>query len=181
MGELTDAFTAALVGRGEDVEADPGDVFDTGLSNAALVRAMHDIEPGARLPAKGTDARREYDADLRRVQRYRAGEGKQQRGRARPDPRFMRAAKRAPAKRKRAAGRRGVDVRVRAPLKVSAVWRTHTMPASGAVHVELDSDVLDAWAAGDDIDAELADAFLDAYGLPDAELGDVEWTTMEVP
>jgi hypothetical protein len=191
-------LTRALTGRArtpeslEDIASVYGDI--PRHQNPALARELTGLPPTGRLPARGTAERRAYEATLRSVQRYRAGEGRQRRRPGRDTLRRLRAAARLRLAGPRLAQvrRLGILMRLTAEIRVSRVWRTHHMPSDVAgrprmVHVgpELMRPVLDAWEAGDvdQAGAQLLEAFFTAYwGEPEpAEMATIERVQLRLP
>lgn len=183
MGVLTDALTAALLAPGARrrvTEAHAEDVFESPVASADIARLLNGLALGRanKLPRVGTPARKQYEADKRRIQRYRKQDG-QTRGRSKPDRDFLgRVAQVAGAplvdSRVDNARQGGVDMTVSAYIKVSKLCRHHRMPATGIQHVQGGAlgAALDGWVDGLEVDDELLAAFMDAYGLPQAELCD---------
>ena len=183
------ALTAALMDGVPLVRRDAGAVESgpQSLDLAERQRMARDeagIEHGARLPKRGTDARRAYDTAMRRFQRYVPGPGERRRtGRANP---ISATARRAMATANVMRARRnGLLMRLRAAIRVSKVVKIHTMPSDAGgfarmVHIPGSSagPALDAWSEGDMDGASgllLAAFFVHYWGNPNpAEVGSIE-------
>lgn len=156
--------------------------------SARLARAERRIEPGERLPARGTPARRSYEAALRRWQRYTTtgGERREPRGAARDALDALvrqRIAERMDAQRVANLARlaRGFRARVHAwvspsPPHVNA--RPQWLPGGGLrklwpIGPPWAAEVADAYQAGDDAQVE-ASTLAGIFGTPDA-YGDRYW------
>lgn len=76
---VADALTACLTEERKTPQT-VGEVVQVyGGSNSVLARDLVGLPESGTLPRKGTAPRRSYDSAMRRVQRYRAPEGKQRR------------------------------------------------------------------------------------------------------
>lgn len=204
MSAIDDALNGLLRGRAPaSIEGIAG-VFGARprTQNPAMARALTGLPSSGRLPAKGTLERRQYEAALRNVQRYRAPEGRQRR---RPAPRTLqrlRAAASATltARNVARARREGLKMAIRANFRMYLGQRrmqmNQRMPASGYVFVPpgpMLSQALDIWTgaqAGEVEDADdagwaLFGAFMEEYaagsgmGNPHEE-GEIEVLEAEV-
>lgn len=163
--------------------------------NSAMARELSGV-PAGRLPAKGTEARRRYDAARRNVERYRAPEGRQRR---KPSPktfeRLRGGARRIlTARNVERARKDGLMMRVRMWYLVSRVYRVATMPADAGgqrqyVGIEpgMLRETLGLWETGDDEAAgeALLWAFIESYwksgGPMPEQLGEVESVQLRWP
>jgi hypothetical protein len=154
------------------------------FTNPQLARAITGVAPSGPLPGKGTSHRREYDATMRRLQRAQAAPGRQQRRLTQAFLRLIQAAapRAASALRSRVVGRAGIFARIRARIRVSRVWRVHTMPAEpGQTHIAGEdlTDVIANYAAGrrEEAAGGFLRAFFTAYwgNAEPAEIGEIIW------
>lgn len=187
MGLLDEALTQLLIGRRrppttfEEITAAFGD--QPRQQNPEIARSLTGTQ--GRLPAKGTDRRRAYDTAMRRINRWRTTAAQ----RRTPSPGALAQLRQLARQRlaepaARRVTQRGAWMRLTAEIRVSQVWRVHTMPADTAgrprwQHIEGAAMVapISAWMEGD-LDragAELLQAFFNAYwGDPNpAQIGDI--------
>jgi hypothetical protein len=185
------ALTSALIGRGRQTPSTLDDAYsaagtDRG-ANGRLARSVAGIPQTGKLPPKGSPERRRYLNAQRNVERYRKG----RRPRAQL-PRILEGARRLAAGDNIAALlRNGADMQIRARIKVSNNWRTHTMPADVGtgrrmqyVEGQLFRLAVRQWQAGNMQAAgeEVLRAFFFAYWgteLP-ADVGAVEYVRLEI-
>ncbi len=100
--------------------------------NATMARAITATPPG-RLPAKGTAERLAYDGTMRNLQRYRStGAERRRPGRKALTELRDLARRRLADEAAQRTLRHGAWMRLTAEIKVSQVWKTHTMPANAA-------------------------------------------------
>ena len=187
MGLLDEALSQLLIGRrrpptsfDEVVEAF-GDL--PRRQNPQIARALTGL--AGPLPPRGTPQRRAYDSALRRVDRWRTTAAERRRPSAASLAQLRDLARRRLAE--AAAGRvlqRGARMRLTATIRVSQVWKTHTMPADAGGRPRLQlivgaemAPAVNSWLEGD-LDAagaELLAAFFTAYwGDPEpAQIGHI--------
>lgn len=193
MGIIDAALTAALAGR-RTLPRSVREASSASGGNAPLARAMAGLEPTGKLPPKGSDAYKRYRTALRNLERYQAPEGRQQRGtsgRGRLLDQARRTATTLIAGANIGRARQaGLDMRLRASLRVSKVVRTHTMPADAGgkprfvrIPAAGARPALDAWEAGDlDVaGAELLAAFFAAYWGDMPEVTERDSCQVKVP
>ena len=195
---MAEGSPAALFVRALD---DPGEVPSNGRElvrwaggSDQLVRDVSGMSGPPRRASYSSDeafraARTRWNSTRRRVQRYAAGEGKQQRG----GRRVMLSEQQRARVRESAVDRkfsrfvsRGMRVRMYARIKVDspgsrrADTRTREMPAGGP-GVFIDPETTDWIMRGAEEQGEqegwrrLVVAFLDEYGVDDADIEAVEW------
>ncbi len=159
-------------------------------SNPAMARAIAGVEGGTRPREMTAEQRRAYNNALRQVARWRNTTGERRRpgatARSREAVTRLRAAAQRQSSRRRAdeVRRHGLSMRLRAAIRVSRVWKVHTMPADVGgrprfVHMDELGAAVDAWQRGDLDEAGgiVLAAFFDSYwGAPDpAEMGEIEF------
>lgn len=196
------ALTSALLGRGRRAPSTLDDAYsaagtDRG-SSGRLARELAGIPQTGKLPRRGSPERRRYDAAIRNVQRYRTTAGERRRP-TRQLPGILQAARSlATGDNIAALLRSGAQMQIRARIKVSNTWRTHTMPADIGtgrrmqyVEGQLFRLAVRQWQAGNMQAAgeEVLRAFFFAYwqGYKDqpntelpASVGAVEYVRLEI-
>lgn len=183
MGIVDEALTEALM-AGVPLPADTEDLTDID-TRKRLAREDAGLPETGPLPAKGTAQRRSYDSAMRRLQRYTTTAGQKRTVTGERLRRLLNTAGRVLALPNVAAARTsGLDMQLTASIKVSQVWKTHTMPVGEPQHISgsLLGPTLNAWVLGDmgRAGTELLAAFFTAYwGIPDpAEVGEIDSCTV---